>query len=277
MKLISSTEIEKRTFELLKKLNTHFNNDVFKISCGNITGKYNRYLCELFKENAEIAEKKGLPLCQDTGFVEFFVELGTSVVLEEPIDKTLNRAVSKTYSTLPFRTSMVNPPIGESANTKDNTPAFVHIEQRDGQDLVITAHVKGGGSENLSALWMLLPTTSVEEIIELVTKHIQARGGQSCPPLHVGVGIGGSADTAVLLAKKALTIKLGKRNDDPAIARLERTLVSRLNELKIGVQGFGEGPSVLDVHILTLPRHIAVLPIALAVDCFLCRVGRISL
>lgn len=277
MRSIRAADLEKKVYRLLKELNLRFNPQVMERLCGSVEGEYHQYFCELFRKNAEIAARASLPLCQDTGFVEFYVEVGRNVVLEEPVFKTLNRAVSNVYTEFPFRYSMVDPPLGPSKNTEDNTPTFVHVELTEGEGVSIAAHVKGGGSENLTALWMFLPTASEEEINNAIEDHIRSKGGRSCPPLHVGIGVGGSADTALFMAKRALLRNLGERSPIPFVARWEEKLFFRLNKLKIGVQGFGEGPTVLDVHILTQPRHIAVLPVAVAVDCFLCRVGRVSL
>jgi len=209
MRLIRAADLEKKVYYLLKDLNLRFNPQVMERLCESVEGEYHHYFCELFRKNAEIAAKTGLPLCQDTGFVEFYVEVGKSVVLEEPVFKTLNRAVSKAYTEFPFRCSMVDPPLGHSKNTKDNTPAFVHVELTEGEKVFITAHVKGGGSENLTALWMFLPTASEEEINDAIEGHIRSKGGRSCPPLHVGIGMGGSADMALSMAKRALLRNLG--------------------------------------------------------------------
>jgi len=240
-----------------------------------ILEKYEGPFSDIIKENYRISKEENLPLCQDTGMVEFFVLLGHEIRLEEPIERTLNRAVEEVYTEYPFRCSVVSDPLFDRINTETNTPTVVHLFQVEGKRLEIRFLVKGGGSENLTMLRMLTPTSGLERIKEIVEEHIRENGAKACPPLHVGVGIGGSADKAVLLSKLALTRSFGERNEDPRYAELERELENELNLLGIGFQGLGKGITVYSVHVEHFPTHIATLPVAVSVDCYLCRKGKV--
>ncbi|PLV56672.1 fumarate hydratase [Thermotoga sp. SG1] len=240
-----------------------------------IIEEYEGPFSDIIKENYRISKEENLPLCQDTGMVEFFVFLGHKTVLEEPIEQTLNKAVEEVYREYPFRFSVVSDPLFDRINTETNTPAVVHLFQVEGNKLEIRFLVKGGGSENLSVLRMMNPTSGIDRIKEFVVEHIKEHGAKACPPLHVGIGIGGTADKAVLLSKLALTRDFKERNEDPRYAELERELENELNLLGIGFQGLGKGKTVYSVHIEHFPTHIATLPVAISVDCYLCRKGKV--
>jgi len=255
--------------EELKKANIVINDEV-KRFVDSYTGPFSYAI----KENYRVAEKESLPLCQDTGLVEFFVFLGHEVVLEEPISETLQKAVRKVYIENPFRYSVISDPLFERKNTGDNTPPVVHVFQIEGKKLEIRFLVKGGGSENLTRLYMMRPSSDVEEVKRIVIDHIRENASNSCPPLHIGVGIGGSPEKALLNSKLALTKSFFERNEDPRYARLEEEILSEINSLKIGFQGLGEGITAYAVHIECSPTHIAILPVAISVDCYLCRRGK---
>lgn len=259
-------EIEKE----LKKANIIINNEVKKF-----VDSYNGPFSYAIKENYKLAEKECLPLCQDTGFIEFFVFLGHKITLEDPIDHILQNAVRKVYTENPFRYSMVSDPIFDRKNTGDNTPPIIHLFQVEGKKLEIRFLVKGGGSENLTKLCMLKPSSDVEEIKKIVIDHIKENAVNSCPPLHVGIGIGGSSEKALLNSKLALTKSFYEKNKDPTYAKLEKEILSEINYLKIGFQGLGKGITAYAVHIEYSPTHIATLPLAISVDCYLCRRGKI--
>lgn len=252
--------------EELLRANVVINNDV-RMYVENYDGPFN----DVLKKNIEVAEKLKLPLCQDTGMVEFFVFANPNVVTDKPIEFLLNDIVRKLYRENPFRYSVVEDPLFERKNTFDNTPCIVHIFQTELKTFQIHFLIKGGGSENLTRLFMLNPTIGKQEIINLVVQHISENGAKACPPLKIGIGIGGSAEKAVILSKLALIRKFGERNVDRNYAQLEKELCEKINSLKIGFQGLHAGPTVYDVHIEQMPTHIAVLPVAVSVDCYLCR------
>jgi len=235
--------------------------------------RYNGPFSEILKENERIARENQFPICQDTGLVECFCSLGHRVALEEPLQQTLENAVSETYRAYPFRDSTVAEPLFQRTPLKDNVPPTVHLFQTEGTALEIRFLIKGGGSENLSRFFALEPSAGAEEVENRVLDLIREKGAMSCPPLHIGIGIGGSSETAFLNAKLALTDPITARSEHPDYRILEDRLLRKLNELSIGFQGLGEGPTALSVHIKYEPTHIATLPLAIAVDCYLNRKG----
>ncbi|OAA31650.1 fumarate hydratase [Kosmotoga arenicorallina S304] len=235
--------------------------------------KYKGPFSEIILENMEIAEKEKLPLCQDTGMVEFFAFIGHKVRLEEPLPETFEKAVRDVYISQPYRYSVVSDPLFERINTGDNTPIICHIFMVEGNKLETRFLIKGGGSENLSALFMLRPSSSTRDLKEIVLNHIKSLGANACPPLHVGIGIGGTSEEALLLSKLALTRGFEERNFVKEYSLLEEELLKEINALKLGYQGLGNGISAYSVNIEHYPTHIATLPVALSVDCYLHRKG----
>jgi len=270
--LIRSEVIAERVERALIKANTEMNPEIL-----SLLESYEGPFSDTLKENASIARKTGLPICQDTGFVEFFIFLGNEVRLEEPVDRILDSVVRKVYSERPYRYSMVRDPLFERENTGDNTPSICHISPVIGRTLEIRFLVKGGGSENLSRLFMLSPTATPDEIAETIVNSIREGGARGCPPLKIGIGIGGSSEKAMLLAKFALTREFGERNERDSYAALEERILREVNDLKFGYQGLGKGITAYSVHIETFPTHIAVLPVGLAVDCYISRRGRVTI
>ncbi|PLV59517.1 fumarate hydratase [Thermotoga sp. KOL6] len=268
--MIHEHVILKKVKEALVDANTKINREV-----ETFLERYEGPFSDIIKENFRISKEEKLPLCQDTGLVEFFVFAGHKLAFEKPIEDILNKAVEEVYTEFPFRYSVVSDPLFDRINTNTNTPAVVHLFHVPGKKLEIRFLVKGGGSENLALLRMLNPSSSVIEVKELIIEHIRNNGAKACPPLHVGIGIGGSAEKAVLLSKLALTKDFKERNKDPRYAKLEEELERELNLLGIGFQGLGKGPTVYSVHVECFPTHIATLPVAISVDCYLCRKGKV--
>ncbi|MCD6159676.1 MAG: fumarate hydratase [Kosmotoga sp.] len=256
----------------LVKANTIVNKPVRKEA-----EKYKGPFAEIILENMKIAQREGLPLCQDTGMVEFFVFLGHEVRLEEPLCKTFERAVRDIYTSQPYRCSVVADPLFGRKNTGDNTPVICHLFMIEGAQLEIRFLIKGGGSENLSALFMMRPSSNVEDLKEKILGHLKTFGVNACPPLHVGIGIGGTSEEALLLSKLALTKDFEERNHIEAYRILEEELLKEINALKLGYQGLGNGMSAYSVSVEYYPTHIATLPVALSVDCYLCRKGRFTI
>lgn len=269
-KLIQRRVVLDKLKEELVKANIRLNEEVKRI-----VAEYEGPFSDIIKENYIISEKECLPLCQDTGILEFFVFLGHEVVLEEPIEKTLNSAVEEVYVAYPFRYSIVSDPVFERINTHNNTPVVVHVFQVEGKKLEIRFLVKGGGSENLSTLHMMNPSVGASEIKDFVVEFVKEHGAKACPPLHIGVGIGGTADKALVLSKLALTKDFSERHPDPRYAELEEEILRTVNLLGIGYQGLGHGITAYSVHVEYFPTHIATLPVAVSVDCYLCRKGKI--
>ena len=217
-------------------------------------------------ENAALAKAKGLAVCQDTGMAVFFVRLGQDVHIEGGLLKdAIDDGVRAGYAKNGYRASVLDPI--SRKNTKDNTPAIVHIELVLGDKLEITFLPKGFGSENMSRLFMLKPSQGVEGIKDCVVQAVKEAGANPCPPVIVGVGIGGTAEKAMSVAKEQLLREVGKPSDDETLASMEKELLERINALPIGAQGFGGKTTALAVHIGKYPTHIAALPVAINVQC----------
>jgi fumarate hydratase subunit alpha len=227
-----------------------------------------REILKQILENAEIAARERLPLCQDCGSAVVLLEVGQDVhVSGGGVYEAVEEGVRKGYTEGYLRKSMVRQPFSARANTKDNCPPIIHTKIVPGDRLKIVLMPKGGGSENMSRLFMLLPAQARQGVVDAVVKAVDEAGSNPCPPVVVGVGIGGTADKAVLLAKEALLRTLGEPNPDPEMADLEKELLQRINALGIGPQGFGGRTTALAVHVEVFPCHIASLPVAVSIQC----------
>jgi fumarate hydratase subunit alpha len=219
-------------------------------------------------ENARIAREESLPLCQDCGTAVVFLEIGQDVhIVGGDLNKAIEKGVSKGYTEGYLRKSMVRQPFSDRVNTKDNTPPIIHTEIVPGDHLKITVMCKGGGAENMSRLAMLTPGTGRQGITDFIVKTVDEAGGKACPPVIVGVGIGGTADKVMELAKRALLRPIGKPNPDAEVAELERELLKRINDLGIGPGGLGGRVTALAVHAEVMPAHIASMPVAVNMQC----------
>jgi fumarate hydratase subunit alpha len=227
-------------------------------------------------ENAAIARAERRPICQDTGLAVFFVGKGEGVCVEGSITAAINEGVRRGYAEGYLRASIVKSPI-DRVNTKDNTPAVVHIEDAPGDNLTIQFMAKGGGCENMSRIAMMQPSDDEETVKGFVVDTVRRAWANPCPPIIVGVGLGGSFEKAAILAKKALFREIGTENEDPALARLEKELLESINALGIGPQGFGGRVTALAVHILAHPCHIASKPIAVNLECHAHRSAKVVL
>ncbi len=221
-------------------------------------------------ENYHRAEALDMPICQDTGTACVFVELGQEVYVEGSITDAINEGVRRGYIEGYLRKSIVADPLARQ-NTRDNTPAVITYDVVPGDSLTITVAPKGAGSENMGRLAMLKPSDGVAGIKDFVLETVQKAGPNPCPPIVVGVGIGGNFDRVAQLAKKALLRPLGAEHPDPRYAALERELLQSINALGIGPQGFGGRTTALGVHIEAFPTHIAQLPCAVNINCHVTR------
>ncbi|MEP0829511.1 MAG: fumarate hydratase [bacterium] len=222
-------------------------------------------------ENAKIARNESVPMCQDTGFAVLFVELGQEAqIVGGDLNAALNEGVRQGYKDGYLRKSIVGDPL-ERKNTGDNTPAVIHINIVPGDKLKIIIAPKGGGSENMSEVKMLKPSDSIQGVKDFVIDRVRRSGGNPCPPIIVGVGIGGTFEKCALLAKTALLREVGSRNPNKFYADLELELLEKINKLGIGPQGLGGVTTALDVHIETFPCHIASLPVAVNTQCHAAR------
>lgn len=227
-------------------------------------------ILSLLGDNVSIAAEKTLPVCQDTGMACVFLELGQDVHIDGDLEEAVNNGVRRGYGEGYLRKSVVCDPL-RRVNTGDNTPALLSVKLTQGEQLRITVMPKGFGSENMSALKMLKPADGVEGVKSFVLETVEKAGANPCPPIIVGVGIGGSFDKAAYLAKHALLRPLDEPNPDEYYAALERELLEKINALGIGPQGFGGRTTALAVAIESMPTHVAGLPVAVNISCHVTR------
>ena len=219
----------------------------------------------LLQKNLSMAAEKSLPICQDTGMACVFIELGQDVHIEGELRAAVNRGVARGYTEGYLRKSVVDPL--RRTNTGDNSPAILSVEIVPGDSCRITVIPKGFGSENMSRIAMLKPAQGIDGVMDFVVDCVRSAGGNPCPPIVVGVGIGGSFDKCAALAKKALLRPIGTANSDPLYAELEKELLRRINALGIGPQGFGGGTTALGLAVEYYPTHVAGLPVAVNISC----------
>lgn len=270
MRTIKSEEITKAVREMCINANCHLNPDIrAALERGLETEKseVSKGILKNLLLNADIADRKEVPICQDTGMAVFFVEVGKDVFVEgDTLTEAINKGVSAGYTDGYLRKSVVADPL-DRVNTKDNTPAVIYYDYTDGDKIKITFAPKGFGSENKGGLKMLNPSDGVEGVIDFVIETVRKAGANPCPPMVVGVGIGGTMDKAAVLSKKALTRDITERNKKPYYAELEQKLLEKVNMLGIGPQGMGGTTTALAVNIEEYPTHIAGLPVAVNINC----------
>lgn len=263
--------IETGIIALIKKAETELPNDVhnaLKHACKREKGIAKIQL-ETILRNISLAKEKGRPICQDTGTQTFFVKVGVDSPFRKHLEVLLINAVKKATREIPLRPNTVDPFTG--INHGDNTGAHIPSitwNLCDGQDVWITAFPKGGGSENMSRLGMLKPRVGLAGVKEFIVHEVIKAGGGPCPPTIVGVGIGGGADSAMMLAKVALLKSVGDRNKDRSIALMEKELIEKINKSGIGPMGLGGKTTVLDIHIEKAHRHPASLPVGIIIQCW---------
>ncbi len=223
-------------------------------------------ILEQLEENASIARRERVAICQDTGIAVVFVELGQDVhLVGGDLNDAINEGVQQGYGEGYLRKSLCHP--FTRANTGDNTPAVIHVKIVHGDKVKLIVAPKGGGSENMSSVTMLTPAAGKEGIVEYVVQRVKESGSNPCPPTIIGVGIGGTFENAALLAKEALLRPIGSENPDPELASLEGEILDRINKLGIGPQGLGGRTTSLAVHINMMPCHIASLPLGVNIQC----------
>lgn len=236
------------------------------------TGSAARFALKTLLDNNETAEAENLAVCQDTGMAVFFVQLGqdahvTGGLLADAIDEGVRRG----YAENGYRASVLDPIT--RVNTGDNTPAVIHVETVAGDKIVLDFLPKGFGSENMSRIYMLTPSAGLDGVKNCIVDAVKTAGSNPCPPVVVGVGIGGTAEKAMEVAKRQLLREVGKPSQDAELARMEKECLDRINALGIGPQGFGGVTTALAVHIGKFPTHISALPVAVNVQCNAVRLG----
>ena len=273
MRELSVKRIEDTVYALFMSACCEIGEDVLSLLERNLQTEESPFGREVLRqliENDHLAAQKKMPICQDTGMAVIFMDVGQDVHLTGgDVNEAIENGVRRAYRDGCFRASVLSPLT--RVNTKDNTPAIVHTRIVPGEQVTLTAAPKGFGSENMSRLWMLTPSQGVEGVKNAIVETVRLAGGNPCPPVVVGVGIGGTAERAMLMAKHSLTRECGTPSDDPMLANMERELLERINKLGIGPQGLGGRTTALAVHIEQMPTHIAGLPVAVNMQCHAAR------
>ena len=270
MREIHTSEIINTVRDLCIESNYYLSNDVKEALCKakkNETWPLAENVLDQLILNSNIAKKEDMPICQDTGMACVFVEIGQEVhIVGGLLQDAINEGVRRGYDEGFLRKSVVKDPI-DRVNTKDNTPAIIYYDIVPGDKMKITVAPKGFGSENMSRIKMLKPSDGLQGVKDFIIETVKLAGPNPCPPIVIGVGIGGTFDKAAYLAKKALIRPLNKRNDEKFYSDLEEELLETINKLGIGPQGFGGKTTALGLNIETYPTHIAGLPVAVNINC----------
>ena len=265
--------VEKTVCDLFLSACCEIGDDVLRLLRERIESEESPFGKEVLRqliENDELAAKRHMPICQDTGMAVIFMDVGQDVhFVGGDVNEAIEQGVRRAYHDGCFRASVLSPLT--RINTKDNTPAIVHMRIVPGEHVAITAAPKGFGSENMSRLWMLTPAQGIEGVKNAIVETVRLAGGNPCPPVVVGVGIGGTAEYAMLMAKHSLTRECGEASPDPMLAEMEKEMLERINRLGIGPQGLGGRTTALAVHIEQMPTHIAGLPVAVNMQCHAAR------
>ncbi len=271
MRQISAAAVTEAVANLLKKANCELDNDVLAAlekAHRDEESPLGREVIDTILKNAGIAGAEKVPLCQDCGTAIVFLELGQDAhITDGDLYAAVNEGVRRAYKEGFLRCSIVSRPFSARTNTGDNTPAVIHTEVVPGDRLKIAVMPKGGGAENMARLGMLLPAAGRQGVIEFVVKVVDEAGSRPCPPVIVGVGIGGTAEKAMSIAKHALLRKVGEPSPDPEIADLEKKILKKVNNLGIGPAGYGGRITALAVHVEDFPTHITSLPVAVNLQC----------
>lgn len=266
---ISAQEITRRVRDLCIEANIALADDLieaYKKGYEREESPLGKDIFSQLLENARIAQEEKIALCQDTGLAVVFVEMGQDVhIVGGDLTASINEGVRQGYIDGYLRKSSLDPLIRK--NFGDNTPAIIHTEIIPGDKLKLTVATKGFGAENMSRVVLFPPAVGIEGVKQFVVQRVEKAGPNACPPVIVGVGIGGNLEKAAIIAKKSLLRPIGQRHSNPEIAKLEQELLDEINKLGIGPQGFGGTITALDVHIETYPTHIGSLPVAVNLQC----------
>lgn len=269
MRILDTNQVKEKVKEICMELAYIINEDLKRAlekgenqEC-SLLGKQ---VLSMLLDNAAVAKEKNIPLCQDTGMVVVQLEVGQEILFQgEFIGDAINQGVREAYEEGYLRKSMVDPI--SRVNTKDNTPAQIHYEIVSGDQLRLSILLKGFGSENMGRVKMLTPSVGIEGIVDFILETVKDAGGNPCPPLVIGVGIGGSMDKVALLAKQALFRPLGERSPDVFLSSLEERLITEINKTNVGPMGFGGATTALEVFVEKAPTHLAGLPVAVNLNC----------
>ncbi len=279
MRTVSAEKLTKAVKDSLIKINYELDNSLvtlLKKAKSKETSNLSKSILDDILENQALARDRKAPLCQDTGVAVIFVEHGLDVRLDGNLDDAINAGVRLAYDEGYLRKSVVQHPFNRE-NTKDNTPAIIHTKLVDGDQIKLKIASKGAGSENMSKVVMLTPSDGIEGVKKLVLDTIFDAGGKPCPPIIVGIGVGGNFEKSAMLAKEAILRDLDDSNPDPSLNALEKELLSEINALGVGPMGVGGETTCLAVKINTFPMHIASLPVAINIQCHSARHMEVTL
>lgn len=269
MRFIDLETVTEKVRSILIRINHELDDSLvaaFKRAKENESGEMSKSILDDIIENQDIARKGDTPLCQDTGMVVVFADIGSEVSFEGSLDDAINEGVRQAYTDGYLRKSVVNHPF-DRVNSKDNTPAIIHHRLVEGDRLKLRIASKGAGSENMSKVVMLKPSDGLEGVKQTILDTVFDAGGKPCPPIIVGVGIGGNLEKSAMIAKEAVLRDLEDQSEDPVIRKLELELNEEINRLGVGPMGVGGETTCLGVKINTFPMHIASLPLAINIQC----------
>ena len=275
MREIDVKELTKKIKEACGKIAVYYNKDILqalKDGYLNEEDDKSKIALEMLLENADIARNENIPICQDTGMITVYLEVGQDVhFINGNVNEAIQKGVSEGYTDNYLRASVVNDPVIERKNTKDNTPAIIYTNIIPGDKVKVSIMAKGFGSENMSQIKMCKPAEGMDGVKKFVLDTIANAGPNACPPMIVGVGIGGTFDYSAVLSKKAMLRGLNTSNPNPIYKELEDSLLVEANKLRIGPMGLGGKTTVLKVLVETYPTHIAGMPVAVNICCHACR------
>lgn len=282
--MLGASEMEIRTIKaetitdtverLFKDLNYNIGNDISEALCNaqkNEESPVGKAVIAQLLENNKIAAEEKIPICQDTGMAVLFVEYGERVVIDGNFKEAVEEGVRRAYIGGYLRKSVVTDPVFDRVNTKDNTPAIIYTDIVEGDKIKILAGCKGFGSENMSKIKMLTPSAGIEGVKQFILDAVKYAGPNPCPPIVVGIGIGGTFEKAAQLAKKATLRPINTKNEDPRYAKLEDELIEEINKMGFGPAGLGGNTTAIGVNVETYPTHIAGMPVAVNICCHAAR------
>lgn len=274
IRTIKAETITDTVERLFKDLNYNIGNDISEALCNaqkNEESPVGKAVIAQLLENNKIAAEEKIPICQDTGMAVLFVEYGERVVIDGNFKEAVEEGVRRAYVGGYLRKSVVTDPVFDRVNTKDNTPAIIYTDIVEGDKIKILAGCKGFGSENMSQIKMLTPSAGIEGVKQFILDAVKYAGPNPCPPIVVGVGIGGTFEKAAQLAKKATLRPINTKNEDPRYAKLEDELIEDINKMGFGPAGLGGNTTAIGVNVETYPTHIAGMPVAVNICCHAAR------
>lgn len=274
IRTIKAETITDTVERLFKDLNYNIGNDISEALCNaqkNEESPVGKAVIAQLLENNKIAAEEKIPICQDTGMAVLFVEYGERVVIDGNFKEAVEEGVRRAYIGGYLRKSIVTDPVFDRVNTKDNTPAIIYTDIVEGDKIKILAGCKGFGSENMSQIKMLTPSAGIEGVKQFILDAVKYAGPNPCPPIVVGIGIGGTFEKAAQLAKKATLRPINTKNEDPRYAKLEDELIEEINKMGFGPAGLGGNTTAIGVNVETYPTHIAGMPVAVNICCHAAR------